>query len=197
VTTTHGSHVSSRFVLRERGLPDLDTAIDWLREHWDGQRTAPTRLTQNDTEGELGGLRYSGAFSATLGWNSRTSVRTQTTIRCGHPLAFGRAEDCGECFGAGIKDVLVDRYPHPMSTALVELSRRTTLPGQIPALAIIYALASANFRLRVAMRVLGLTDEGPVLGAIRQLFGKYQAGPVATTSWVDKSQSQQAAESAA
>lgn len=198
MSTTHGSHGRARLRLNEPRLADLPTAIEWLREHWDGQREAPVRLHEaHTTDGALGGLRYSGAFTATLGWSSRTSVRTTVTQRCSHPMNSGRERDCPECMGVGVKDVTVDRYPHPMSTALVELRKETTLPGFVPSLNVIYALASAAFRPRVAMQLLGLEDEAILLRAIRRLFGKYQAGPVASVGWTDKSESQQMAEEAA
>lgn len=194
LTTTHGSHGRARFRLHEPRLADLPSAIEWLREHWDGQREAPVRLHESHTtDGALGGLRYSGAFTATLGWSSRTSVRTTDTRPCGHPMNRGQSRDCPECDGLGVKEVLVDRYPHPMSTALVELRKETTLPGFVPSLAVIYALASAAWRPRVAMQLLGIEDEAIILRAIRRLFGKYQAGPVVSVGWTQMSESQQKA----
>ena len=190
MTQTHGSHARANLRLRDPRLATLDDALDWLRENWDNQRTAPTRLTQNDTEGELGGLRFSGAFSATLGWSPTAAHRVTFAAICSHPMSRGRGEDCPECQGAGVKDQTSDRYPYPMSTALHALRKVVTRSGQIPALAIIFALASSAFRPKVAMQLLGTNDEAVLLGAIRQLFHHYQAGPVITTSWVDLSDSQ-------
>jgi hypothetical protein len=186
VTGTHS------FRLHDPRLATLDDAIDWLRERWDNQRTAPVRLTQNDTEGELGGLRYSGAFAATLTWTSRQSSSVTYTVICSHPMSHGRTDECPECQGSGVTERNSERYPYPMSTALTELRRVVTRRGQRPALSVIYALAAASFRPRVAMQLLGC-DEAVLLGAIRQLFHHYQAGPVISTSWVDMSDSQRSA----
>ena len=193
MTTTHGSHGRASFRLRDPRLATLDDAIEWLREHWDNQRTAPTRLTQNDTEGALGGLRYSGAFSATLGWSPTAAHRVTFGVICSHPMSRGRGEDCPECQGAGVKDQTSDRYPYPMSSALHALRRVVTRRGQIPALTVVYALATSAFRPKVALQLLPGADEAVLLGAIRQLFHHYQAGPVTTTSWVDLSDSQRQA----
>lgn len=221
LTTTHGSHGRARFRLHEPRLADLPSAIEWLREHWDGQREAPVRLHESHTtdgdpltraeindiraaagskaapvrapEMAVGGQAFSGRFMATLNWQPRQSYQITMTQTCSHPMNGGRERDCPECLGVGVKDVTVDRYPHPMSTALYELRKETTLPGFVPSLAVIYALAASAFRPRVAMQLLNIEDEAIILRAIRRLFGKYQAGPVVSVGWTQMSESQQKA----
>lgn len=173
-------------------MSTLSDAIDWLRARWDGQRTAPPRLTVHDTDGELGGLRYSGAFAAALSWKPGEARRMDVTIECGHPLNGGQSARCLECDGLNVKTVQADRYTYPMTQALLRLRRAQGNPHP---LGVIYALAEFGWRPRVVEQVTG-ADQGVQLRAIRQLHGRYEAGPV-VVAWTSKSESQQAAEVAA
>lgn len=195
-------------------MADLDSAIDWLRAHWDGQRDTPLRLhaprgavertslrwnVDTETmerirmtapEGALGSPSWTPQFASFLAWHPGEIRALDTTMLCGHPLSNGRSADCPECEGAGVKSVRVDRYTYPMTLALRRLARARGNPHP---LLVVVALAAHGWRPRVVGQVIG-ADEVAVLRAIRQLHGRYEAGPVA---WIAKSESQQRAEVAA
>ncbi len=177
-------------------LRSLDDALDWLRDHWDEQRPAPIRLHEaRTTDGALGGPRYSGAFAATLSWRPSDVRKVQVTAICGHPMSHGRTEDCPECSGSGVKDVEVDRYPYPMTTALARLAH--VVPGRhLHPVALVFLLAEHGWSYRLIRRLLPYPadlTEALTLRAIRQLHDRYEAGPVAKPGWTDLSESQQQA----
>lgn len=170
---------------RHQQMADLDTALDWLRDHWPEQREAPLRLTVHDTEGELGGLAYSGAFAALLAWHPGQVRTVEATTICGHPLVHGRTDECPECWGVGVKTIQADRYTYPMTIAL----RRLAAYNGRSALLLV-TLAVHGWSVEITCR-LAATRPPRILAAVRQLHRWYQAGPV---PWIEKSESQQAAE---
>ena len=183
-------------------LSDLSEAITWARERWDRQRPVPVRLHEaRTTEGALGAPRFSHAFASALDANPASVMTDAHTQPCGHPLLAGSqaTRDCPECFGIGIKDVTVDRYRYPMTLALSRLSNalpvRRTYPH--PYLAIV-TLAEHGWDAHATARSLDLgwdMAEAHLLRSLRQLHSRYQEGPIARVSWVEKSSSQQNAES--
>lgn len=168
-------------------LPD---ALDWLRARWDGQRTAPQRLHAARVIDSGGAPEWSGQFANVLAWRPGQSRRQEVTIACGHPLNGGKPQHCQECDGVGVKTVLSDRYTYPMTVALGRLRRARGTPHP---LGVVVALAALGWRPELVMRVMG-ADHDAQLRAIRQLHGRYEAGPIA---WTQKSESQQQAEVAA
>lgn len=170
-------------------LPD---AIDWLKARWDGQRTAPQRIHAAHLMDSGGAPEWSGQFAHVLAWRPGEVRRVEVTTICGHPLNGGRAAQCPECDGLAVKAVTSDRYTYPMTVALRRLRRAK---GDPHPLALVYALATFGWRADVVAQVTG-AEAHELLRAIRQLHGRYEAGPVAI-GWVDKSESQQNAEVAA
>lgn len=170
-------------------LPD---ALDWLRARWDGQRTAPERIHAARVIDSGGAPEWSPQFTNVLSWRPGQARRMEVTIGCGHPLNGGKAYQCPECDGAGVKTVLSDRYLFPMTVALIRLRRAQGRPHP---LRVVYALAFFGWRPEVVEQVTGC-DAATQLRAIRQLHGRYEAGPM-TLGWLDKSESQQNAEVAA
>lgn len=182
---------------RQHALPTLDVAVEWLRDHWDEQRPAPIRLHDaRQTEGELGGLPYSGEFVAALSWSPGEVRRVSMTGLCPHPMTHGRGEDCPECQGTGVRDVTVDRYTYPMTMALARLAH-VVAPRLWPhPLAMIFTLAEHGWSTRLVRRLLDAPPdlfEVLMLRAIRQLHDRYQAAPIPKPGWVDLSDSQRSA----
>lgn len=178
---------------RGHALRSLEEALEWLRDHWNEQRPAPLRLHDGrTTDGELGGLRYSGAFQAALSWSPTQSRKMTSTVICAHPMSHGRTEDCPECQGSGVKDVETERYPYPMTTALARLAH--VVPGRhLHPVVLVFLLAEHGWSYRLVRRLLPYPldlTEGLTLRAIRQLHDRYEAGPVERTGWIDLSDAQ-------
>lgn len=194
---------------RDPRMDTLPSAVSWLAEHWNEQRTAPDKLHRHDTEGELGGLVYSPQFEAVLDWTPNSAVRWSMTTECRHPrlpLPLGQREhgpearwDCPDCQGAGVREVTSDRYPYPMTTALSKLAKVPDHRGQPHPVILVHELASHGFRVRPTLATFSLRHEqgeALLLRAIRKLHGRYQAAPI-HRSWVELSDSQRNAEAAA
>lgn len=186
-----------RIYQHDPAMDDLPSALDWLQEHWDEQRPAAVRLHDaNTTEGELGAPRFSGQFAAGLDWSPRTVVAWPMTASCWHPLSDGNPRICPECAGSGYKEVTVDRFPYPMTSALLRLAltpRHHSLPHPFE---VVHRLAAFGWSARSVAAHDGLpweTAEAWYLRCIRKLRARYSAGPVAT-AWTAKSESQQQAE---
>ena len=181
-------------------LINLAEAIKWASERWDQQRAAPIRLHEaHTTDGALGAPRFTFAFAAALDGSVNATSDATRTAHCHHPmLALGRdARDCPECYGLGVKDVNVDRYRFPMSRALSKLANTLRPRRQPHPYRLVVALAEHAWDWHATARSLAMHDdlaEALLLRALRQLHGRYEEGPV-TVSYIDKSQSQQNAES--
>lgn len=180
------------------GLRDLDVALSWIRDRWHGQRPIPLVLHQShETEGALGAPPFTHRFQAALDGSAEAYATVTMTTQCGHPLLVrGSDRDCPECFGAGIKNVRVDRYCYPMSRAL---SRLRGFRGQPHPVTTLLTLAEHGWDVTSTARTLGI-DAPRILRAIRQLHSQYEEGPITTQtsgSWVDLSEAQQNAITAA
>jgi hypothetical protein len=182
---------------RDPAMDNLRDAIDWLEERWGEQRQAPIRLhAAHSTEGALGAPSFTGAFAAHLDWTPRTVVRWRMTASCAHPLTDGNSRRCPECSGLGIKEIAADRYPYPMTVALNLLARLPRHREQPHPAELVASIAQRDWNARAVAEHYGLPWEQAeplLLRAIRKLHSRYRAGPMAV-SWVDKSESQQAAE---
>jgi len=196
-------------------LPTLQAALDWLEKHWDG-RNPPFTLNVHDTDGELGGLRFSLAFERYLDahpccaspvkGNGRLCVCAtdeERTVTCAHPtLAIGRSEkDCAECFGSGVKTTRHVQWRWPMWRAVTKLQNALRPRNEPHPYALILVLARYGWQPKSAARELGLPwdyAEASFLRAIRQLHGRYEEAPVDTrrstthaAAWTELSVSQQ------
>jgi len=185
-------------------LASLPEAISWLKDHWAEQRAAPTRLHTHANEG-LGPF-YTPAFAAALDGSAEAYVSTIGPTDCYHPLirAGQSPLKCPECNGMGVKDHRTDRYLYPMSRALTRLHNQLG-PGRQPHhYVLVLLLADHRFDARGAAASVDLNwdrAEALFLMAIRRLHAQYAAGPAPTRtsgpSWIDKSDSQRSAETAA
>lgn len=180
-----------------RDTATLPDALLWAESHWDENRTAPVRLhDSHTTDGALGGLRYSRAMLGALSACPSDIVADERTANCGHPLlGSGSLKDCPECWGTGVKTIRTDRYHYPMWRALVGLQNALRPRRQPHPYSLILDLAEHGWDARVAARSRGIPwdlAEALYLRALRQLHGRYQAGPIASrrASWVDTSDSQ-------
>ena len=185
-------------------LATLADAIDWARSRWDNQRTPSLKLHKWETEGV--GLYYSPPFAHALDAPIHASAEITTTVNCYHPLLFrGQSPlDCPECQGHGIKDVRVHRYLYPMSVALNRLHNGLRPPRQPHPYQLVIHLAAHNWQPRAAAETTGMPwdrAEPLFLMSLRRLHAYYSEGPMRTTTsaptWIDKSDSQRAAETAA
>lgn len=183
-------------------LATLHEATDWLSSHWAEQRPAPTRLHKRETEGV--GLFYSAAFAAALDGSAEASVTMTGPVDCYHPLirAGQSPLNCPECHGFNVKEHRTDRFLFPMSRALLHLHNSMGSPRQPHPYHLILILADHGFEPRAAAASVDFNwdrAEALFLMAIRRLHSMYAAGPMRTrtTSWIDKSDSQRDAESAA
>jgi hypothetical protein len=184
----------------------LSEAVTWLEAHWAEQRPAPIKLHTHANEG-LGPF-FSAQFQAALSGSPDAVVSMAGPTACYHPLlGIGmRARECPECFGIGVKEQRSDRYLYPMSRALTHLRNSLGSPRQPHPYALVLLLALCNFDARRMHRMLmdeyGWDGtEAILLMALRKLRGWYVEGPIPTytsgPTWVDKSESQRAAETAA
>ena len=186
-------------------LATIADAIEWAESRWDGQRTAPLRLhLAHFTDGALGAPAFTHSFAATLdvytddAGNPAETTSAARTVSCYHPmLARGKTPyDCPECQGIGVKDVNVDRYRYPMTLALTRLARVVRPRRQPHPSRLVLVLAEHGWDWRAASRAIGVypdMGEALMLQALRQLYGRYEEGPV-RISWIAKSESQQHAE---
>lgn len=182
-------------------LASLSEAITWLRDHWQEQRPSPIKLHTRDTEGI--GPFHTPAMAAALDGSCDVTTTAPQTQTCYHPLSK-TAKDCPECIGLGVKEVRVDRYVYPMSRALQRL-HDSLGPARHPhPYHLVVVLAACGWDARHAAAAIDRpteTAEALFLMAIRKLHSHYSAGPVNTRtsgpSWIDKSESQKAAETAA
>lgn len=187
----------------------LSEAIDWASRHWANQRPLPLRLHEaHTTEGELGAPRFTHSFAGALDGSPSAVASMTLTVSCYHPtLARGQAvRDCRECDGSGVKDIRQDRYLYPMSRALARLAVAQPSRKHPHPLILVLSLAGHNWDARLLARGFGLPwemAEALLLMALRKLHGRYEDGPVDTrtygssVSWVDKSDAQRMAETAA
>jgi hypothetical protein len=182
----------------------LSEAIEWTASHWPEQRPVPTRLHTRETEGV--GLFFAPAFAAALDGSDEAYTSMRGPMSCYHTtLAIGMSVlNCPECFGTGVKDHASDRYLYPMGRALRRVHNSLGSPRQPHPYLLILELAAHDWRPRDAAAGMGLgwdRAEALFLMALRRLHSHYSAGPVSTRtsgpSWVDKSDSQRAAETAA
>ena len=184
-------------------LPTLPSALEWLEAHWHENRAAPSRMHDgHTTDGELGGLRYSARFASVLGSKPGDIIADERTAQCGHPLLPMNhpKRECPECQGSGVKLIRTDRYRYAMWKALIGLQNSLRPRRQPHPYHLVLDLAANEWNARMAAQSRGLTwdlAEALYLRAIRQLHGRYEAGPVGRASWIAKSDSQRAAESAA
>lgn len=182
-------------------LATISEALDWVAQHWDGQRPAPVRLHRaHATDGALGAPAFTAAFAATLDGSLTATSDAQRTVHCGHPLSPLSARDCPECFGVGVKDVRVDRYRFPMSLALDRLSNTLRPRRQPHPFRLVLSLADHAWDWQAAARSLDMHPdlaEALFLRALRMLHGRYEEGPVRPTYRSDRSDSQRQAEAIA
>lgn len=181
-------------------LVSLSEALEWLESHWHENRAAPSRLHDgHTTDGALGGLRYSPNFASVIGSRPRDTVADERTAQCYHPMLriAVNLRNCPECHGSGLKTVKTDRYRYPMWRALLGLQNALRPRRQPHPYTLILDLAAHNWNARLAAHSKDLPwnlAESLYLRAIRQLHGRYEQGPVGRVSWVDRSDSQRAAE---
>lgn len=183
-------------------LGSLDEAIAWVRDRWQLQRTPPTRLHSRETEGV--GLFYSPRFGHSLDAPIDAHSSISGTVNCYHPLIAARMSphDCPECLGMGIKQHRSERYLWPMSFALTRLHASLGAGNQVHPYALVIYLAEHDWDARATAASMEL-DYGQAsvlfLVALRRLHGFYAEGPTPTrtTTWIQKSDSQRAAETAA
>ena len=183
-------------------LASLAEAIEWARDRWDNQRSAPLRLHTHDTEGI--GPFYSRSFASSLDASPASSATMTQTASCYHPLVrAGQSPlDCPECFGLGVKEVRRDLYLYPMTRALTRLRDSLGPERQPHPYHLVILLAGQRWDARRVADDIGIhwdRAEALFLMALRRLHSHYAEGPVSTqrTSWLEKSASQQAAETAA
>ncbi len=183
---------------RDDDMASLPDALRWAEGHWDMNRVAPIRLHESHTtDGALGGLRYSRAMLTTLSAQPSDVMADERTASCGHPLLkMGQpGRDCPECWGVGVKTICTDRYRYPMWRALNALQNALRPRRQPHPYSLILDLAEHAWDARAAARSRGIPwdlAEALYLRALRQLHGRYQAGPIASRrpSWLDMSDSQ-------
>ena len=208
-------------------MNNLPEAIAWTQARWHLQREAPTRLHTRDMEpthaapvkkgcrclncttvghkddAALGSHAYHPGFAAALEGNVNTIRSESRTVACYHPLG----PDCRECLGTGVKEQRSDLYAFPMSLALRRLSAVPAQRKHPHPYALVVILASHGWDARQAARSLNLPwdrAEALFLIALRKLAARYEEGPVDTRTstggsitWIEKSESQQSAETAA
>lgn len=194
------------------GLPDLASAVEWCRDHWDEQRPVPTRLHVQAT-GDDGAPRMSGAFASFLVRSDppekgeTPTDLTLTSTREEVPCPLRLLPDCARCGGIGYTVHDVVTYAWPMSAALYRLQRvPATSRGWPTPYVMIVQLASHGWHVPAAAAAIGQPVLGPdhyktveaaFLLAIRKLYGRYASAPMpapARPSWVDMSESQRNAE---
>lgn len=94
----------------------------------------------------------------------------------------------------GVYTRSADRYRYPMSLALERLSKAPSPVGIHPCV-IVEAVAARGFSAERLITAHPTTlSEAIVLRAIRQLYSRYEEGPISRPSWIDKSESQRQAE---
>jgi hypothetical protein len=186
-------------------LATLAEAIEWARDHWAEQRPVPTRLHTRETEGV--GLFYAHPFQAALDGSPDAVTSMPQTQPCYHPTLMARMSprDCPECLGLGVKETRVDRFVYPMSRALTRLHNSLGPSRQPHPYHLLILLAGSGWNPRMVAADTGIgwdRMEALLLMSIRRLHAFYAAGPIsmrtsASPTWIEKSESQQAAETAA
>lgn len=165
---------------------NLPEYIDWFRDHQDASRSIPSRLHNDDTDGELGGLIYSPQFVAYL------------SARPNDEIVVNEAVDCEHLHDSTWPSCSAERvyYRAPMWRAMRMLAgRRPQIrPSHPKPYALVVFLMDDGYDWRRTSDRLGLPHdlgEALLLMALRSLHGLYQQGPVPRRSWVDLSESQQ------
>ena len=181
-------------------------AIAWLREHVDGLMVAPVRLHDRDI-GESGGPRLSAAFMAVLVGDPYVTMTSSEVRACPQPHPYGAAP-CFMCSNQLTYTVHRDVYRHPLAAALADLKRVPATSHDWPTP---YRMVVTLLREGLDLDRAAAAIEHPILGpdhrrtveaafllAVRKLVGKWASGPIARApKWVDRSDSQRAAEDAA
>lgn len=213
-------HAGARRRIPEPGdgvseLRDLHDALAWLERHWTG-RIPPTRLHGRGVEPEsaLGSPELADAFRRYLEQRPGDVITEAVSETCYHPRLprNERMSACPDCDGLGVKEAHRIRYRDPMWRAVSRLATQQARPGQAGWAQIVVALVLSAYRPAVAARLIGsqvvagsVTWTRPDFYepmftlAIRKLHHAYAQAPIAMPkpTWVDKSDSQRAAEEAA
>lgn len=159
----------------------------------------------------LGAPRLADGFRAYLAQRPGDVVTAKVTEDCYHPRLVGNnVTACPDCDGAGVKHAERARFRDPMWRALDRLSTERARPGQAGWAHVIMALVVSDYRPEIAARLIGAAViagditwnrrdfwEPMFVLAIRKLHRHYQVTPVARPNWIEKSDAQRAAESAA
>lgn len=173
------------------GLPDLNAALEWLREHWT-EREMPLRLHSRDT-GEDGAPAFHPAFTRHLTAEPDAMTQTTSTRRCAHVRKARNETDwqCPDCQGSGVYDSTTLVYRWPMWRAMDLLHR-----GDRTAHDVVLILIINSYSVDDVCEVMH-TNQNVVLVSIRKLHSRYLSAPYSTPrrlGWVDKSDSQRDAE---
>lgn len=158
--------------MRRTGLPDLPSAIEWLRQAWD-TRDTPNRLHEREHEGW--GLYHTPAFARRLDAKPDDKRHDHAPPEPRKPGAPPPPPDTCPW-----------RYPTWRSLVMLRASNRSAHDVILEFVINGYSVSD--------MARLGI-GPGALLAAIRRLFACYEQAPV-RVGWVDKSASQQAAEGA-
>lgn len=194
--------MNSRSSVRHE-LPDIDSAVAWLRDHWNrGERQWPLRTHEHAIEPDsaLGSPKMAARMLAFLSARAFDVEKPQPENEpCLHwGLPEGKSTfDCLGCNGLGVRTVIRTRYKHPMWRALSLLTKIEADRHPAPIL-VVLTIAGSGFQWQTAGVLLGQapdTFEALTVMAIRKLRGRYAEWEVARVGWVDKSESQRAAES--
>lgn len=175
--------------------------IQWLRDHADELREAPTRL-HDHAIGEGGGPRYAAAFWALLMGSPYATVSVDETRDC--PIGHRYSEPCQLCDGNLSYVVARTLYRHPLAAALERLKHAPATSHDWPKpYELVVLLLRSDFHLPVAAAAIGhpildddhrKTVEAAFLLAIRKLAGRWSSGPIPRApKWTELSESHQAA----
>lgn len=178
-------------------------AIDGLRDRADELADWPMRLHVAGTEPAdlLGGPRIAPEFWRWLTGSVHATTTETAEVVC--PLRHDTS-GCDRCGGLGSYRVTRQRYTRPLARALWVTARRKARLRPHP-VTIVLALLSEGFRpvdaaARYGCPVVSVdhltTEYARQLAAIRSVRNQYEDTVLGDTrpSWVDRSESQQAAE---
>lgn len=181
----------------------------WLQEHLDELEAPPLRLhaaTVGDQDA-TGAPRFTPEFWALLTSSPFRTRWAQETVVCPMPHPV-RGKPCEMCANQLSWTSNREVYAHPLAAALERLSR---VPANAPTnptpFVMTVALLDCGLDLdRAHFRLWGRliesedrrkTVEALFLMAIRALQSRWSSGPIPKPSWIDRSESQRAAEEAA
>lgn len=186
----------------------MTAATAWLAKAWMTLPVPPVRLHSREVDGQLG-PSFTPAFARILNGSAHDTEVSHETDTCYHPRLADKGDPraCPDCGGDAVHTVTRHRYRSPMASALARLSRVSRPSVGTPAPAeFVLGLAVHGWDWQRAAIFLDLapvsadhakTVEAQFLLAIRQLHSRYSEGPIERPSYIDRSESQRAAEDAA